>query len=116
MVLATWSGQAIAAFRMLTGVLASEFHDCAIPVMLCDTDELTNDFVAVLGTQPQGYGETLWVKDRKIIGILLDYRTDHWADIVKTNTRMMVATKEKPTKMDEFYNRQAGSGQEVEDH
>lgn len=88
-VLATWSGEALASLRRLTGLLASDFPNFKVPVLVWDADALTQGSAQALGSPIHGYGETFWVRNGRIIARLSNYRKPGWEDDVRRNTEIL---------------------------
>ncbi|MDP3277212.1 MAG: hypothetical protein Q8Q09_18630 [Deltaproteobacteria bacterium] len=87
-VLATWSGQSIAAFKKLTERLAST---PASPVLLvCDIDNLSVETRRIFGSL-RGAGETFWIRDGHVVASLQDYTLDDWVNAVDRNREMLRA-------------------------
>ena len=87
-VLATWSGQSLAAFGKLTARLASESD---IPkVLVCDIDRLSPEITLQLGNL-RGVGETFWINKGRIVGTVTDYEKNDWSDAVGKNNSLLSA-------------------------
>ena len=70
-IFAGWSAPSIAAFRRLTSMLATEFPEARIPVLVVNADDVSPDeHWDMLGIQSHGWGETAWVRNGRIIGTL----------------------------------------------
>ena len=66
-VFATWSGTAVASFRLLCEALADS-PVAKFPVIVLDADAFDLDaFKAVFGELPQGKGEAFWVKRGQVV-------------------------------------------------
>lgn len=89
LVVAPWSGQAIAAVRMLTSLLSREFPDSAVPVLVCDIDELSNDLRRMLDCPIRGNGETMWIRNGTRVALMDNYRADDWAEQVRQNMTLL---------------------------
>jgi len=72
-IVAGWSGAAKLAFGVLSEA-TSEFLTRGVSMYVIDHDELDGKAAErVLGTLPQGWGETYWVRDGRIVHSLSRY-------------------------------------------
>jgi hypothetical protein len=79
---ARWSGTSTHAWRTLTATLATVERLPAVIVV--DADEIQPHIASeLIGTLPQGKGETLWIKDGIAIGKLSGYRQDATSTILQ---------------------------------
>lgn len=86
-VVATWSGQSVAALRMLSHELLRLRQ--RPPLVVCDADHLSPEDVANSGAL-SGYGETFWIKNGRVTASLLRYDSRGWRDIVAHHTEKMM--------------------------
>jgi hypothetical protein len=75
-IVATWSGAAIASFRLLCEALAKRPRT-KFPVIVLDADGFDFDaFKKALGELPQGKGEVFWIEHGQVIFRDHGYTTD----------------------------------------
>ena len=65
-VFAAWSGQSILSYRLLCEALAKH-PEIAIPLVVSDIDALDKRFTETFGRIFGGVGETIWIKDGKVL-------------------------------------------------
>ena len=88
-VFAAWSGPAVMALRRLTHVL-SKLDLGSLDVIFLDNDSMTGeDMIQLFGHVFHGAGETLWVRDGRVVAELSAFRPDSEALIV-SHTRELL--------------------------
>jgi hypothetical protein len=66
-VLAEWSSPSVTMFRSLCR-LAAEAPTVIFPILVLNADEFeTEDFRAMFGLTPYGWGESFWIKDGQVV-------------------------------------------------
>jgi len=85
-VLATWSGQSLAAFKKLTSRLANE--PGGPELLVCDIDKLSPELTRQLGSL-RGVGETFWISKGRVVARTIDYEHDDWSDSIDKNNNIL---------------------------
>ena len=97
-VFATWSGTAVASFRLLCEALASS-HLEKFPVIVLDADAFKPDvFKTVFGELPQGKGEAFWIKQGQVIFRDHGY-TNKTSEILRTRINSLNLTPSHKTSL-----------------
>ena len=87
-ILALWSGQCLVALRRLTEYLATD-PTTPTRLLVLNADEVTEELIGELCHRPQGRGEAFWIKQGKVVGMLVDYDPSTWKTVVGTNNEML---------------------------
>lgn len=85
-VMATWSGQSIAAFKKLTTHLVRA--ERRPKLLVCDIDDLSPDARSSLDN-PRGIGETFWILRGRVIATMANYAKGDWSDAIDANNRLL---------------------------
>ena len=89
MVLAPWSGQALAAFASLTKMIDTEFRELDVQLFVCDADALAHGSFKGVSVSNKGYGETYWIHEGQVLGAVTDYRGEAWKEQARWNTELV---------------------------
>lgn len=88
-VVAAWSGPARAALTLVARTLRGA--DARVPLLVVDHDVPSASVVRLLGDPQDGWGETAWVRDGRVLARVERWRwtADEAARIVEHTTRLM---------------------------
>lgn len=86
-VLAIWSGQSLAALKMLTTHLGQ--LEAPPKLLVTDIDSMPEAVAKLLGPL-RGLGETYWIRRGAVVGKVLDFRAVQWQPIVTEFNRLII--------------------------
>jgi hypothetical protein len=88
-IFAAWSGPAVMALRRLTALL-STLDLGSLDVVILDNDSMTGeDMIQLFGHVFHGAGETLWVRDGRVVAEMSELRPESEALIVSRTRELL---------------------------